>query len=80
MPGQLAVFPLQQPAGRSIDFEDQLVAGDDQPFVEQLQQRQIQTSLRALRHVGNEAVLLEGVCRVAIATGWIHDSRLPKGT
>ena len=53
-PRQVAIVALQQATGGAVGVEDELVAGDDEPFLDELEQGQIDPGFSAFRQVGDE--------------------------
>jgi len=52
--GDLPVVAPEQTAGCAVGVENELVAGDDQAFVDEFEQREIDASLRPFGKVGHE--------------------------
>jgi hypothetical protein len=54
LPGKLAVTAAKQAAGGAVGIDDAFVAGDEQPFIDEFEQRKVDANFRAFRKVRNE--------------------------
>ena len=81
-PGDVAVVAAEQAAGRAVGVEHDLVAGDEQALVEQLEQGEVDAGLCALRKVRNEGFGRGGAgggWQARQASGRVHDGVAVRG-
>ena len=75
-PGDIAVVAAEQAAGRAVGVEHDLVAGDEQALVEQLEQGEVDAGLGTLREVRDEGLDRGGAGggrQARRASGRVHD-------